>query len=252
MAIWRRPPPQEQESPEARGAERPSVYQAGRRHHAGSLRRLRGRNRFLAVALLLSLVSHGVQSWGLAQAAARPGAVPFQVNVDRLGQVQSVGPLEPLPPPGEEVIRREIINTVGKLRTVYADPIALNDVQVEARGRLCGEAVRYVDRYFGRKETNPYTLAGEKVRRVDVSNVLRMGGESESRWKVEWVETEYPLGGAGSGSTEQAWGGVVTVTVEPPRTDAGIYASPYGICISALDWRATSAARVVPQDGGSR
>jgi type IV secretory pathway TrbF-like protein len=210
------------------------------------------RNRILSVALLLSLVSHGVQSWGLAQAAARPGAVPFQVNVDRLGQVQSVGPLEPLPPPGEEIIRPEIINTIGKLRTVYADPIALNDVQIEARGRLCGEAIRYVDRYFGRKETNPYNLAGEKVRRVDVTNVLRMGGESESRWKVEWVETEYPLGGAGGGSTEQAWGGVITVTVERPRTEAGIYASPYGICISELDWRATSAVRVVPQDGGQQ
>ena len=252
MAILRRSPPQGQEPPASEGAERPSGYLAGRRHVRSSLRRTQGWNRLLAVALLLSLVSHGVQSWGLAQAAARPGAVPFRVDVDRLGQVQAVGPLDPLPPPGEEVIRPEIINTIGKLRTIYADPIALNDVQIEARGRLCGEAIRYVDRYFGRKETNPYNLAGEKVRRVDVTNVLRIGGENESRWKVEWVETEYPLGGAGGGSTEQAWGGVVTVTVEAPRTDAGIYASPYGICITELDWRATSAVRVVPLEGGKQ
>lgn len=223
------------------------AYSARRRALEGKIRRLDRRNRFLGVLLALSLAKDPIMAWGLAEAAARPGAVPWYVPVDRLGQVGTPVRGSDLPAPGVEVIEPTIRKCVANLRIIYADPIALGDRQQEGRSCLRGEALGYVDRYFSASATNPYLLAAERIRRVDVTRVLQIrdGAKGSASWKVEWRETDIPRN-ANSAETVTAWGAVVTVSVVSPTTGAEIEANAAGVFITGIDWRADSAPRALP------
>ena len=223
------------------------TYLARRRGLEGKLRRLSRYNRLLGSLLALTLAKDVVTTWGLAAAAAKPGATAWYVPVDRLGQVGSPVRGSDVPVPGAELIQPKIRKCIADLRLVYGDPVALGDRQREGRACLRGEALSYVDRYFGAESTNPYLLAAEITRRVDVTRVLQIrdGAQGSQSWKVEWRETEVPRD-ANSAGTVTAWGAIVTVTVDPGESDAEILTNPSGVYITGLDWRADSAPRSLP------
>jgi type IV secretory pathway TrbF-like protein len=234
-------------APSDAGNTRVDPYAARRRGLDGKLRRLERSNRFLGVLLALSLAKDPITTWGLAAAAAKPGATAWYVPVDRLGQVGTPVRGSDMPVPGDELIEPKIRECIADLRLVYADPLALADRQREGRACLRGESLAYVDRYFSAESTNPFLLAAELARRVDVTRVLRIreGGRGTQSWKVEWRETELPRD-ANSAGTVTSWGAIVTVTVDPGDTDEEILANASGIFITGLDWRADSAPRPLP------
>jgi type IV secretory pathway TrbF-like protein len=235
------------DAPPAGAGAKVDVYRARRRGLDGKVQRLERANRFLAFLLALSLAKDPITTWGLATAAAKPGATAWYVPVDRLGQVGTPLRGEDVPVPGADMIQAKIRKCIADLRLVYVDPIALGDRQREGRSCLRGDALTYVDRYFGSEDSNPFLLAAELTRRVDVTRVLQIkdGSEASQSWKVEWRETEVPRD-ANSGGTVTAWGAIVTVTVEAGRSDEEILANPSGVFITGLDWRADSAPRALP------
>lgn len=232
---------------ESSGGAAPDPYSARRRALDGKIRRLDRRNRFLGLLLALSLAKDPILAWGLAEAAARPSAVPWYVPVDRLGQVGTPVRGSDLPLPGSEMIERKIRRCIADLRLIYADPIALGDRQIEGRACLRGEALGYVDRYFTAEATNPYLLAADRIRRVDVTRVLQIkdGAKGSNSWKVEWRETDIPRDGNSAG-TVTAWAAIVTVLVDPGTNRVAIEANASGVFITGIDWRADSAPRLLP------
>jgi type IV secretory pathway TrbF-like protein len=145
------------------------------------------------------------------------------------------------------MIERKIRRCIADLRLVYADPIALGDRQIEGRACMRGEALGYVDRYFTATATNPYLLAADRIRRVDVTRALQIkdGAKGSNSWKVEWRETEIPRDGNSAG-TVTAWAAIVTVLVDPGTNGVAIEANASGVFITGIDWRADSAPRPLP------
>jgi type IV secretory pathway TrbF-like protein len=239
-------------APADSGAPNVDAYLARRRGLNGKVRRLERLNRFLGLLLALSLAKDPIAMWGLAAAAAKPGATAWYVPVDRLGQVGAPVRGSDMPAPGAEMIQPHVRKCIADLRMVYADPLALGDRQREGRSCLRGEALAYVDRFFSAESTNPYLLAAELTRRVDVTRVLQIrdGSRATQSWKVEWRETEIPRDANSSGSVT-AWGAIVTVSVDPGDTDEEILANASGIYITGIDWRADSAPRALPPTSNS-
>ncbi|HEU4558348.1 MAG TPA: type IV secretion system protein [Longimicrobium sp.] len=225
------------------------TYSARRRAVDGKIRRLERGSRFLGFLLALSLAKDPILAWGIAEAAARPGAVPWYVPVDRLGQVGTPVRGSDASVPGAELIQPKIRKCIADLRVVYADPIALGDRQREGRACLRGEALAYVDRYFASEAANPFVLAGDRIRRVDVTRVLQIrdGAKGSNSWKVEWRETELPRDANSTGAVT-AWGAIVTVSLIPGRTGEEIEANASGVFITGLDWRADSAPTPLPRN----
>lgn len=228
------------------------TYSARRRAVDGKLARLHRRNRFLGALLALSLAKDPILAWGIAEAAARPGAIPWYVPVDRLGQVGTPVRGSDVAVPGALLLQPTIRKCIGYLRVIYADPIALGDRQREGRACLRGEALSYVDRYFATETANPFLLAGELIRRVDVTRVLQIkdGVKGSNSWKVEWRETVLPRDANSPGSIT-AWGAIVTVTLEAGRTGEEIEGNASGVFITGLDWRADSAPHPLPSNPSS-
>jgi type IV secretory pathway TrbF-like protein len=142
-------------------------------------------------------------------------------------------------------VQRKVRRCVADLRLVYADPVALADRQKEGRSCLRGEALTYVDRYFASETTNPFLLAADRYRRVDITRVLQIkdGAKGGASWKVEWRETEVPRDGSSPG-TVTGWAALVTVASSPGTTDEEIEANASGVYITGLDWRADSAPQI--------
>jgi type IV secretory pathway TrbF-like protein len=231
-------------------------YRAQRAEVRGTIRRYQRRNYLLSVVLALSLVSTSLATYGLSVCAAKPSLVLIRVDVDRLGGVWAAGRLSRLEPPGHVVLEAELRRVIANLRTVYVEPIAQRDIQNEARSRLQGQALAFVNDYFKRDAVNPFLLGREVYRRVDVYRALPVegkGGRGES-WRLSWRETEHPVGG-GAG-TECEWEGIATVAFAPydgaRGGEAAIVANPYGIWVVGLSWQQSSACRRLAPAGSQQ
>jgi type IV secretion system protein TrbF len=232
-------------------------YRARRAGVEGTIVRYVRRNHVLTLLLAFALLSNGLSARGLAVCAAKPSHVPVRVEVDRLGRVMAAGTVSRLGSPGHQVVDAELRRVIANLRTVYGEPIAQRDIQNEGRGRLRGQALSFVDDYFGAPELNPFVLGRDVYRRVDVYRALPVvagkGSSGPESWRLSWRESSFPHGG-GAG-VECEWEGIATVEVDPGgrRGEAEIVANPYGIWVVGISWQQSSPCRplAAPARGGA-
>lgn len=229
----------EENRPEPARSENP--YESGQRKErdrymdsAKRIARLEHRNVVLMVLL-------GIETIGMTVMALQSEHVPYVVEVDKLGRVGAVAPLEPgFREPERRVMVQQLTDFVVNVRGVYVDPITLDRMSRRARAYVTPEGARFLDAYFAREETNPVVLSRRLTRVVEVNSVLKEEGDV---WTIEWTETDLPLGvGA---PMIAAWRGKFRVEVRPPGGDQINLANPLGILVSAIDWNRISEPRAV-------
>ena len=202
---------------------------------ARRIARLEHRNILLSVLL-------GIETLAMTAMAMQTRHVPYVVEVDRLGRVGAVAPLEPgLREPERRVMVQQLTEFVVNVRGVFVDPITLDRMSRRARAYVTPEAARFLDAYFSREETNPVVLGRTLTRIVEVNSVLKEDGSDV--WTIEWTETDLPLGVGVP--TVAAWRGKFRVELRPPSGDQINLANPLGILVSAIDWNRLSEPRAV-------
>ncbi len=78
--------------------------------------------------------------------------------------------------------------------------------------------------------SDPFGRIGQVSTAVEITSVVRASPDS---FQVRWVERSYTHGAL---STTERWTGILSIVIQPPRTEERVRKNPLGIYINALSW----------------
>lgn len=219
----------------------PSPYVEGRREFDERLGDIAGaKARWQAMAFVLAVVVV-IQGISLALVPGRPRAIPYIVEVDRFNQVSAYGPLEAFAEPEQRMVVAELSEFVRQSRSVYADPLAQREVVMETYAKLGQGGQQFMDGFLRDERNNPLLLGRRLTRLVEVTSVLPV--PKSNSWKVQWTETNVPLGGGAS--TVANWEGYFEVAFRTPSSPELLAKNPFGIYVEGINWTAISEPRTI-------
>ena len=180
--------------------------------------------------------------------------VPYLVQVDRLGQVLSVGRADAAPRPDDRLLASQLAQFIRAVRTVLPTSAAAAQAELLRRAYafVTPQAAAFLNDYFAHAAHDPRVLGQRLTREIDVGSVLRL--PRSDVWQVRWTETERPVQ-PGASTVTRAWESYCTVAVVPPTTPEGVQDNPLGLSITALSWtpvaEGTESPRLSPDSGGT-
>ena len=189
--------------------------------------------RLLAIVLAVLL---GIAVFGLINLGSQPKAIPYVVEVNKLGELAYAGRLEPALA-DSNVIRASIASFISDLRMVTPDA----GLQAEAINRVYAyiskgdPGLGRVNSFYGAtKESSPYVRAEEQIVSVAIEDVLPT---SQNSWQVDWTETARDRKGEKAISAK--WRGLVTIVLVPPSastSEAQLRRNPLGVYVQDVTW----------------
>lgn len=160
--------------------------------------------------------------------SARGTVVPWVVQVDRLGQAQSVAPATADYRPTDPQVAWHLARFIEQVRSIPADPIIVRQNWLRAYEWTTDRGAASLNDYA--RANDPFTKVGRQQIAVEVSSVLRASPDS---FRVAWIEKRYENGQlAGS----ERWTAILTIVIQTPRDAERLRANPLGIYVNAISW----------------
>jgi type IV secretion system protein VirB5 len=191
--------------------------------------------RWRLIAIILAALL-GTAVYGLINLGSQPKAIPYVVEVNKLGEVAYSGRLEPAHA-DNNVIKASIASFISDLRLVTPDA----GLQAEAVNRVYAyiskgdPALARVNSFYGAtKEASPYVRAQDEIVSVAIDDVLPT---SQNTWQVDWSETTRDR--KGEKAVTAKWRGLVTIVLVPPSastSEAQLRRNPLGVYVQDLTW----------------
>jgi type IV secretion system protein VirB5 len=160
--------------------------------------------------------------------SARGTVVPWVVQVDKLGQAQSVAPATADYRPTDPQIAWHLARFIEQVRAIPADPIIVRQNWLRAYEWTTDRGAGALNDYA--RTNDPFTKVGKQQIAVDVSSVIRASPDS---FRVAWTERRYENGQL---SATERWTAILTIAVQPPRDAERLKANPLGIYVNAISW----------------
>lgn len=188
--------------------------------------RVQARNwRYIAFGSLI--LSAGFAA-ALVLQSARGTVVPWVVQVDNLGQAQTVAPAVAEYRPTDPQVAWHLARFIEQVRSIPADPIIVRQNWLRAYEWTTDRGAAALNDYA--RTNDPFTKVGKQQIAVEVSSVIRASPDS---FRVAWAERHYENG---QFSTTQRWTAILTIAVQPPRDAERLKANPLGIYVNAINW----------------
>ncbi|MCY1292134.1 VirB8 protein [compost metagenome] len=188
--------------------------------------RVQARNwRFMAVGCLgLALLMAGGLVWRSLQSTV----TPYVVEVDKLGQVRAVG--EAISPyqPTDAQIAFHLARFIHLVRSLSIDPVIVRQNWLEAYQYTTDQGAATLNDHA--RSNDPFAQVGKESVTVEVSSVVRA---SNSSFQIRWQERHY-VNGVTAGL--QRWTAVLSLVVQPPRSEEKLRRNPLGIYVNGLSW----------------
>ena len=165
---------------------------------------------------------------GLVWQSARGTVVPWVVEVDKLGDVQAVGPATGGYQPTDPVIARDLARFIWDVRTISPDGAVVRHDWLEAYNFVTDKGHAALDNYA--RGYDPFAKIKQEQVEVDVESVVRASDDS---FQVTWTERHFRDGAL---SATEHWRGFLTVILSPPTDRDRFKVNPLGIYIDALNW----------------
>jgi type IV secretion system protein VirB5 len=209
-----------------------AVYLAARREwneRYGSYIAQANNWRLIAIAALgVAAVAVAGTVWQSTQSRVQP----FVVEVDKLGDALAVRRADVAAPVPVSVIRAQLARYIQDVRTVSID--------VQAERAFINEAYAMIDRNSGAlaflnayfAANDPFKRAATETVTAHVESVLPLPGGKT--WRIEWREDT--LARDGRPELSKHWEATVTISINPPATEAGVLANPIGLFVEASSW----------------
>ena len=160
--------------------------------------------------------------------SARGTVVPWVVQVDKLGQAQSIAPATADYRPTDPQIAWHLARFIEQVRSIPADPIIIRQNWLRAYEWTTDRGAAALNDYA--RTNDPFTKVGKQQIAVDVSSVIRASPDS---FRVAWTERRYENGQL---SATERWTAILTIAVQPPRDAERLKANPLGIYVNAISW----------------
>ncbi|TIO77145.1 conjugal transfer protein TrbF [Mesorhizobium sp.] len=175
-------------------------------------------------SLILSVGLAGSLVWQ----SSRGTVVPWVVQVDALGQAQTVAPATTDYKPTDPQIAWHLARFVEQVRSIPADPIIVRQNWLRAYEWTTDQGAAALNDYARANE--PFAKIGREQVAVEVSSVIRASPDS---FRVAWTERHYENGQL---STTEHWTAILTIVVQPPNDAERLRANPLGIYVNAVNW----------------
>ena len=223
MSIFKRPTTHYGKSPEPE-----TPYQKAAQawdERIGSAR-VQARNwRLMAFGSLI--LSAGFAS-ALVWQSARGTVVPWVVQVDNLGQAQTVAPANADYRPTDPQIAFHLGRFIEQVRAIPADAIIVRQNWLRAYEWTTDRGAAALNDYA--RANDPFANVGRQQVAVEVSSVIRA---SPNSFRVAWTERHFENGQL---STTERWTAILTIVIQPPRDAERLRANPLGIYVNAISW----------------
>jgi len=159
---------------------------------------------------------------------ARGTVVPWVVQVDKLGQAQSIAPATADYRQTDPQIAWHLARFIEQVRSIPADPIIVRQNWLRAYEWTTDRGAGALNDYA--RTNDPFTKVGKQQIAVDVSSVIRASADS---FRVAWTEKRYENGQLAG--TER-WTAILTIVIQTPRDADRLRANPLGIYVNAINW----------------
>jgi type IV secretion system protein VirB5 len=188
--------------------------------------RVQARNwRMMALGSLI--LSAGLAS-GLVWQSTQGTVTPWVVEVDRLGQAQTVSPANPLYQPTDPQIAFHLARFIENVRGLSADAIVLRQDWLRAYNFTTDRGAAALNDYA--RVNDPFAMLGKVQIAVEISSVIRASPES---FRVAWIERRYDNGQL---AATERWTAIVTIVIETPRDADRLRKNPLGVYVNAINW----------------
>jgi type IV secretion system protein VirB5 len=172
----------------------------------------------------LSLLMTGALVWRSSQAIV----TPYVVEVDRGGQIRAVGEAASPYKPTDAQIAFHLAHFITNVRSLATDPVVVRQSWLDAYGYTTDQGAATLNEYA--RASDPFGRIGQSSVTVEVTSVVRA---SDASFQVRWIERTYVHG---SLATTEHWTAILSIVLQPPRTEERLRLNPLGIYVNALSW----------------
>ncbi|MGJ7546305.1 conjugal transfer protein TrbF [Variovorax sp. LT1R16] len=174
--------------------------------------------------LTLALLMAGGLVWRSAQSIV----TPYVIEVDQAGQVRTVGEAATSYRPGDAQIAHHLARFINDVRSLSIDPIVVRRNWLEAYDYATDRGAATLNDYA--RTNDPFSRIGQNSVAVEVTSVVRA---SDSSFQMRWIERAYVNGAP---ATTERWTAVLSIVLQPPRTEERLRKNPLGIYVNGLSW----------------
>lgn len=165
---------------------------------------------------------------GLVWQGARGTITPWIVEVDKLGQAQTVAPANAEYRPSDPQIAFHLARFIEQVRSISADPVIVRENWLRAYDFTTDRGAMALNDYA--RTNDPFANVGRIQIATEISSVIRASPDS---FRVAWVERRYQ---DGSLAATERWSAILTITVQPPRDPERLKKNPLGVYVNAINW----------------
>ncbi|AJA10898.1 type IV secretory pathway, TrbF component [Sphingopyxis fribergensis] len=165
---------------------------------------------------------------GLVWQGARGTITPWIVEVDKLGQAQTVAPANGDYRPTDPQIAFHLARFIEQVRSIPADPVIVRENWLRAYDFTTDRGAVALNDYA--RTNDPFANVGRIQIATEISSVIRASPDS---FRVAWIERRYQ---DGSLAAIERWSAILTVAVQPPRDPERLRKNPLGVYVNAINW----------------
>ncbi len=165
---------------------------------------------------------------GLVWRSSQSLVTPYVVEVDSTGQVRTVGEAASAYQPADAQIAHHLARFIGQVRALPIDPVVVRQNWLQAYQYTTDRGAATLNEYA--RSNDPSARVGKESVTVEVTSVVRA---SEDSFQMRWDERRY-VNGAAAGL--ERWTAVLSVVLQPPRTEEKLRSNPLGIYVNGLSW----------------
>lgn len=173
------------------------------------------------------ILSAGFAS-ALVWQSARGTVVPWVVQVDNIGQAQTVAPANADYRPTDPQIAFHLGRFIEQVRAIPADAIIVRQNWLRAYEWTTDRGAAALNDYA--RANDPFAKVSRQQVAVEVSSVIRA---SPNSFRVAWTERHFENGQL---ATTERWTAILTIVIQPPRDAERLRANPLGIYVNAISW----------------
>lgn len=175
-----------------------------------------------------SLALSGAMAAGLLWQASQSSITPYVVEVTRTGDVRAVGAATEAYVPTDAQIANHLARFITDVRSLALDPVVVRQNWLEAYDYATDRGAAVLNEYA--RAADPFGKVGKQSVAVEVTSVVRA---SPGSFQIRWIERRYE-NGALSGTDR--WTAILSIVLQPPRSEAQLRKNPLGIYVNGLNW----------------
>lgn len=150
------------------------------------------------------------------------------VEVDNAGQVRAVGEAATPYKPTDAQTAHQLARFITLVRSLSIDPIVVRQNWLDAYDVTTDRGAAVLNEYA--RTNDPFTRVGKESVTVQVTSVVRA---SDNSFQARWTERRY-VNGAAAGL--ERWTAVISIVLQPPRTEEKLRRNPLGLYVNGLSW----------------